>query len=69
MKRETFRADDLKLIKRAEPRLHPPGSLVRLNSCGPVGIVQDLQEDDRCLVRMLHSGEIIVMHAACWSPA
>lgn len=48
-----FSANNLVLVALSKPVLHPPGSLVRLNSGGPVGVVRSLGEDDRCLVKWL----------------
>lgn len=55
--RDSFTPSDLILVKRAGPsRLKPPGSFVRLNSGGPIGIVLEIDANDLATVKWLKSG-------------
>lgn len=52
--RDSFRACDLILVKKAPPsRLVVPGAFVRLNSGSPVGVVTELDSDDRATVHWI----------------
>ena len=49
-----FNADDLEIVSRCESgNLPSPGSFVRLNSGGPLGVVSELMADDHVRVSWL----------------
>lgn len=70
-RRGRFRADDLKVVLAAPAaRLLPPGSFVRLNSGGPVGVVMELMASDDVLVMWLTDDrQSSILPEACVSPA
>jgi len=54
MERRSFPMSELRIIAPAPPTtLHHPGSMVRLNSGGPVGVVEAVDEDDHVAVLWL----------------
>ncbi len=54
MERHSFPMSELRIIAPAPPTtLHHPGSMVRLNSGGPVGVVEAVDADDHVSVLWL----------------
>jgi hypothetical protein len=52
--RDSFEPSALMVVKRAGPSsLKLPGAFVRLNSGGPLGVIQSIDADDRATVTWL----------------
>ena len=61
----------LRLVRSAPPdRLHHPGSFVRLNSGGPVGVVTSIDASDHLTISWLTDGrQVSILPDVCVSPA
>jgi hypothetical protein len=66
--RDSFRPSDLMVVKRAgRSSLKSPGSFVRLNSGGPLGVVESVDHNDRATVHWL-TGDRTQIADVCLTP-